>query len=29
VDKVLKDNWTKDDVVRALQGSDEYRRKRR
>ncbi|MCU0579356.1 MAG: hypothetical protein MUF69_07395 [Desulfobacterota bacterium] len=29
VDKVLKDNWTKEDVVRALQDSDEYRRKRR
>ncbi|MBI5584551.1 MAG: DUF4214 domain-containing protein [Deltaproteobacteria bacterium] len=29
VDKVLKDNWTKEDVVRALRDSDEYRRKRR
>jgi RNase P/RNase MRP subunit POP5 len=29
VDKVLKDNWTKEEVSRALRDSDEYRRKHR
>ena len=29
LDKVLKDNWTKEDVVRALRDSDEYRRRHR
>jgi hypothetical protein len=29
VDKVLRDRWTEQDVVRALRDSDEYRRKHR
>jgi RNase P/RNase MRP subunit POP5 len=29
VDKVLKENWTKEEVVRALRDSDEYRRRHR
>jgi hypothetical protein len=29
VDKVLRDRWTEQDVVRALRDSDEYRRRRR
>ena len=29
VDKILRDRWTEQDVVRALRESDEYRRKRR
>ncbi len=29
VDKILRDRWTEQDVVRALRDSDEYRRKHR
>ena len=29
VDKILRDRWTEQDVVRALRESDEYRRRRR
>ncbi len=29
VDKILRDRWTEQDVVRALRDSDEYRRRRR
>ncbi len=29
VDKVLRERWTEQDVVRALRDSDEYRRRRR